>query len=192
MCAVLFKVALGSSQGQLQTRLWFCSEFYFKTFITQKYVAYIALKRTFLIKSVYNYYTKRYQRPLSPPERGYKAVLEYGFHAMEFGFQILDSGFFVSGNRLRDSGFHQQKVRRFRNLDSLKTGDILVDTVNFFTPTVMDMSILPAISNSSVYNTKLLNRNLVFLIPTTLFSSKGSYWNHKEKYQVKSAFLKSL
>ena len=192
MCAVLFEVALGSSQGQLQTRPWFCSEFYFKTFITQKYVAYIALKRTFLIKSVYNYYTKRYQRPLSPPERRYKAVLEYGFHAVEFGFQILDSGFFVSGNRLRDSGFHQQKVRRFRNLDSLKTGDILVDTVNFFTPTVMDMSILPAISNSSVYNTKLLNRNLVFLIPTTLFSSKGSYWNHKEKYQVKSAFLKSL
>ena len=75
-------------------------------FIAQKYVAYIALKRTFLIKSVYNYYTKRYQRPLSPPERGYKAVLEYEFHAVEFGFQTLDSGFFVSGNRLRDSGFH--------------------------------------------------------------------------------------
>ena len=169
MFAVLFEVALGSSQGQLQTRLRFCSEFYFKTFITHKYVAYIALKRTFLIKSVYNYYTKRYQRPLSPPE---KIVLEYGFHAVEFGFQTLDSGFFVSGKRLRDSGFHRQKFPRFRNLESLKTGDILVDTVNFFNPTVMDMSILLAISNSSVYNTKLLNRNLVFLIPATLLARK--------------------
>ena len=161
MCAVLFEVALGSSQGQLQTRLRFCSEFYFKTFITHKYVAYIALKRTFLIKPVYNYYTKRYQRPLSPPERGYKTVLVYGF-------QTLDSGFFVSGNRVRDSGFHQQKFPRFRNLDRLKKGDILVDTVNIFTPKIMDMSVLLANSNSSVYNTKLLNRNLVFLIPTTL------------------------
>ena len=149
MCAVLFEVALRSSQGQLQTRLRFCSEFYFKTFIAQKYVAYIALKRTFLIRSFYNYYTKRYQRPLSPPERGYKTVLEYGFHAVQFGFQTLDSGFFVSGNRLRDSGFHQQKFPRFRNLDCLKKGDILVDTVNFFTPKVMDMSVLLANSNSS-------------------------------------------
>ena len=91
---------------------------------------------------------------------------------MEFGFQTLDSGFFVSGNRLRDSGFHRQTFPRFRNLDSLKTGDILVDTVNFFNPTVMDMSILLAVSNSSVYNTKLLNRNLVFLIPTTLPARK--------------------
>ena len=172
MCAVLFEVALGSSQGQLQTRLRFCSEFYFKTFITHKYVAYIALKRTFLIKSVYNYYTKRYQRPLSPPEREQKTVQEYGFHAVEFGFQTLDSGFFVSGNRLRDSGFHRQKFPRFRNLDSLKTGNILVDTVNFFNPTVMDMSILLAVSNISVYNIKLLNRNLVFLIPTTLPARK--------------------
>ena len=111
-----------------------------------------------------------------------------GFHAVEFGFQILDSGSFISGtcvlesNRLRDSGvlvlysgLHQKQFPSFWNLDSLKKGDILVDTVNFFTPTVMDMLILPAISNSSVYNTKLLNRNLVFLIPTTLFSSKGSY-----------------
>ena len=97
---------------------------------------------------------------------------------MEFGFQILDSGSFVSGtcildsNRLRDSGllvlyfgFHQHKFPRFWNLDSLKKDGNLVDTVNFFTPTVMEMSILHAISNSSVYNTKLLNRNMVFLIP---------------------------
>ena len=108
-----------------------------------------------------------------------------GFHAVEFGFQILDSGSFISGtyvlesNRLRDSGvlvlysgLHQKKFLRFWNLDSLKKGDILVDTVNFFTPTVMDMSILLAISNSSVYNTKLLNRNMVFLIPTTLPARK--------------------
>ena len=46
MCAVLFEVALGSFQGQLQTRLQFCSESYFKTFITHKYVAYFATKRT--------------------------------------------------------------------------------------------------------------------------------------------------
>ena len=108
-----------------------------------------------------------------------------GFHAVEFGFQILDSGSFVSGtcvlesNRLRDSGvlvlysgLHQKKFPRFWNLDSLKKGDILVDTVNFFTSTMMDMSILLAISKSSVYNTKLLNRNMVFLIPTTLPSRK--------------------
>ena len=103
----------------------------------------------------------RYHRPLSFPERNYKTVLKFGFHAVEFGFQIQDSGFFVSGNHLRDSGFQQQKFPSFQNLDSLKKRDILVDTVNFFTPTVMDMSILLAISN-----TKLLNRNLVFLIPT--------------------------
>ncbi|CAH3044047.1 unnamed protein product [Porites evermanni] len=108
-----------------------------------------------------------------------------GFHAVEFGFQILDTGSFLSGtcvlesNRLRDSGvlvlysgLHQQKFPRFWNLDSLKKGDILVNTVNFFTPTVMDMSILLAISNSSVYNAKLLNRNMVFLIPTTLPARK--------------------
>ena len=106
-----------------------------------------------------------------------------GFHAVEFGFQILDSGSFISGtcvlesNRLRDSGvlvlysgLHPKKFPRFWNLDSIKKGDILVDTVNFFTPTVMDMSILLAISNSSV--TKLLNRNMVFLIPTTLPARK--------------------
>ena len=127
-----------------------------------------------LIKSEYNYYTKRYQRPLSPPKRKCKTVLEFGFHAVEFGFQIMDSGFFVSGNRLRDSGFHQQKFRRFRILDFPKEGSISVDTVNFFTPTVMDMSIFLTISNSSVYNTKLLNRNLVFLIPTTLSARKAS------------------
>ena len=92
--------------------------------------------------------------------------------------KILESGFFVSGtcildsNRLRDSGllvlysgFHQHKFPGFWNLDSLKKDDNLVDTVNFFTPTVMEMSILHAISNSSVYNTTLLNRNMVFLIP---------------------------
>ena len=169
MCAVLFEVALGSSQGQLQRRLRLCSEFYFKTFITHKYVAYIALKRTFLIKSVYNAYTKRYQRPLSPREREYKTVLEYGFHAVEFGFQTLDSGFFVSGNRLRDSGFHQRKFPRFRNLNCLKKANILVDTVNFFTPKVMYMSILLAYSHSSVYNTKLLNRNLVLFQPPFQF-----------------------
>ena len=104
---------------------------------------------------------------------------------MEFRFQILDSGFFVSdncildSNRLRDSGllvlysrFHQQKFPRFWNLDSLKKGDILVDTVNFFTPTVVDMSILLAVSNSSVYSSKLLHGNLLFLIPTTLPARK--------------------
>ena len=131
-------------------------------------------KTNHLIKSEYNYYTKRYQRPLSPPKRKYKTDLEFGFHAVEFGFQILESGFFVSGNRLRDSGFYQQKFPRFRNLDFLKNGNILVDNVNFFTPTVMDMSIFLTISNSSVYNTKLLNRNLVFLIPTTLPARKVS------------------
>ena len=70
---------------------------------------------------------------------------------MEFGFQILDSGFVVSDNciRLRDSGllvlysrFHRQKFPRFWNLDSLKKGDILVDTVNFFTPSVYDSKLL--------------------------------------------------
>ena len=92
--------------------------------------------------------------------------------------KILESRFFVSGtcildsNRLRDSGllvlysgFHQHKFPGFWKLDSLKKDDNLVDTVNFFTPTVMEMSILHAISNSSVYNTALLNRNMVFLIP---------------------------
>ena len=70
------------------------------------------------------------------------------------------------------SGFHQHKFPGFWNLDSLKKDDNLVDTVNFFTPTVMEMSILHAISNSSVYNTALLNRNMVFLIPTTLPARK--------------------
>ena len=68
---------------------------------------------------------------------------------MEFGLQSLDSGFFVSGNRLRDSGYHKQKFPRFRDLDCLKKGDILVDTVNFLTPKVMDMSVVLANSNSS-------------------------------------------
>ena len=63
------------------------------------------------------------------------------------------------------SGFHQHKFPGLWNLDSLKKDDNLVDTVNFFTPTVMEMSILHAISNSSVFNTALLNRNMVFLIP---------------------------
>ena len=107
-------------------------------------------KTNHLIKSEYKYYTKRYQRPLSLPKRKYKTVLEFGFHAVEFGFQIMDSGFFVSGKRLRDSGFHQQKFPRLRNLDFPKKGSILVDTVNFFTPTVTDISIFFTISNSSV------------------------------------------
>ena len=126
MCTVLSEVALGSSQGQLPTRLRFCSEFYFQTFITHKYVAYIAVKRTLLLKSVYKYYTKRYQRPLSPPEREYETVLECAYS------KILESRFFVTGtcildsNRLRDSGllvlysgFHQHKFPGFWNLDSL-------------------------------------------------------------------------
>ena len=107
-------------------------------------------KTNYLIKSEYNYYTKRYQRPLSLPKRKYKTVLDFGFHAVEFGFQIMDSGFFVSGKRLRDSGFHQQKFPRLRNLDFPKKGSILVDTVNFFTPTVTDISIFLTISHSSV------------------------------------------
>ena len=129
-------------------------------------------KTNHLIKSVYHYYTKRYQRPLSPPEREYETVLECAYS------KILESRFFVSGtcildsNRLRDSGFHQHKFPGFWNLDSLKKDDNLVDNVNFFTPTVMEMSILHAISNRSVYNTKLLNRNMVFLIPTTLPARK--------------------
>ena len=105
----------------------------------------------------------RYQRPLSFPKRNYKTVLKFGFHAVEFGFQILDSGFFVSDNHLRDSGFQQQKFPSFQNLDSLKKRDILVDTVNFFTPTVMDMSILLAISN-----TKLLIVTRCFLFQPSL------------------------
>ena len=109
---------------------------------------------------------------MSPPERECETVLECGYS------KILESRFFVSGtcildsNLLRDSGllvlysrFHQHKFPRFWNLDCLKKDDNLVDTVNFFTPTVMGMSFLHAISNSSVYNTKLLNRNKVFLIP---------------------------
>ena len=137
-------------------------------------------KTNHLIKPGYNQHTKRYQSPLSvTPWKGMQDSLG------KRGFQILDSGSFISGtcvlesNRLRDSGvlvlysgLHQKKFLRFWNLDSLKKGDILVDTVNFFTPTVMDMSILLAISNSSVYNTKLLNRNMVFLIPTTLPARK--------------------
>ena len=107
-------------------------------------------KTNHLIKSEYNYYTKRYQRPLSPHKRKHKTVLEFGFHAVEFGFQRMDSGFFVSGNLLKDSGFHQQKFPRFRTPDFPKKGSILVDTVNFFTPTVMDMSIFLTISNNSV------------------------------------------
>ena len=79
------------------------------------------------------------------PEREYETVLECAYS------KILESRFFVSGtcildsNRLRDSGllvlysgFHQHKFPRFWNLDSLKKDDNLVDTVNFFTPTVME------------------------------------------------------
>ena len=120
MCAVLFEVALRSSQGQLQTRLRFCSEFYFKTFITHKYVAYIALKRTFLIKSVYNYYTKRYQRPLSPPWKGIQGSLgvwipRRGIRIPDTGFRILCKwqsfeGFWIppaKSSQIKESGFPQ-------------------------------------------------------------------------------------
>ena len=190
MCAVLFKVALGSSQGQLQTRLWFCSEFYFKTFITQKYVAYIALKRTFLIKSVYNYYTKRYQRPLSPPERGYKAVLENGFHAVEFGFQILDSGFFVAivwgipdstSKKFADSGIWIPS--------KLATFWLILWTFSLQQWWTCQFSLLFLTVLFIIPNYLIVTWCFLFQPP---FSVRKVHWNHKEKYQVKSAFLKSL
>ena len=75
-----------------------------------------------------------------------------GFQSFE-GFRITGAVFWIPPAQIS------------RILESLKKDDNLVDTVNFFTPTVMEMSILHAISNSSVYNTALLNRNMVFLIP---------------------------
>ena len=156
MCAVLFEVALGSSQGQLQTRLRFCSEFYFKTFIAQKYVAYIASKRTFLIKSVYNYYTKRYQRPLSPMKGDTRQSW-----SMDSTPWNSDSSHWIpdsTSKNFPDSGIWVASKR--------VTFWLILWTFSLQKWWTCQFSLL--ILTVLVYDTKLLNRNLVFLIPTTL------------------------